>query len=122
VSVKAIFPGTHTTAIFSKMDIAADIPTDYQPEMAAFFASPQAQFGSAPSVTADVIFRAATDNRSERVRYYSGPDGEIIPRAKHLLGPEWYWEEFRAAITGGGSDLWKSLATPGNGTRVEQNL
>jgi NAD(P)-dependent dehydrogenase (short-subunit alcohol dehydrogenase family) len=120
VSVKAIFPGTHTTRIFTKMDLADGVPEDYLPEMNKFFGSPQALLGSPPSTAADVIYLAATDGRAERLRYYSGPDGEIIPRAKALLGPQWYWEEFRAANTTGPSPLWTALATRHGGETVEQ--
>jgi NAD(P)-dependent dehydrogenase (short-subunit alcohol dehydrogenase family) len=121
ISVKAIFPGTHTTRIFTKMDIAEETPEDYHAEMARFFGSPQANLGSPPSTAADVIYRAATDGRPEQVRYYSGPDGEIIPRAKTLLGPQWYWEEFRAANTTGPSPLWTSVAVRQGTESVEQS-
>ncbi|MFD9670094.1 SDR family NAD(P)-dependent oxidoreductase [Rhodococcus sp. NPDC059968] len=121
VSVKAIFPGLHATPIFSKIDNATDIPEDYLAAMDSFFNSPQSSLGSPPSVTAEVIFRAATDNRPERVRYYSGPDGEMIPRAKALLGPEWYWEEFRTANISGPSPLWAALSPNAGGEQVEQS-
>lgn len=109
IAAKAVFPSSHNTKIFSKMDIASDIPEEYQPDMTRFFDLPQASFGSAPSVAATVIYQAATDGRSEKVRYYAGPDAENLPRARQLLGPEWYWEEFRGANTSGPSQLWASL-------------
>ncbi|MFF3573924.1 SDR family oxidoreductase [Nocardia jiangxiensis] len=121
-SAKAVFPGSHNTRIFSKMDIAQDIPDDYQAALDAFFNTPQASYGSSPEVAAGVIYRAATDGQPQQVRYYAGPDSEIIPRAKQLLGPQWYWEEFRAANTTGGSVLWSSLNRTGDGTALEKNL
>ncbi|MFK4110270.1 SDR family NAD(P)-dependent oxidoreductase [Streptomyces sp. NPDC002176] len=111
VSVKAIFPGTHATRIFTKIDQAADVPEDYQPGIRRFFGAQGT--GSSPAVTAKVIYEAVTDGKLEKVRYYTGPDGVAIPRAKQLLGADWYWEEFRNAATGNPSDLWKSLVTQG---------
>ncbi|MFE2041532.1 SDR family oxidoreductase [Streptomyces sp. NPDC059477] len=122
ISVKAVFPGSHNTRIFSKMDIAQDAPSDYDAGLQAFFDTPQASFGSEPSVAADVIYGAVTDGRAERVRYYAGPDGEIIPRVKQLLGPQWYWEEFRNANVAGPSTLWNTLVMPPEGAALEKNL
>ena len=122
ISVKTVLPGTHATKIFSKLDLATDVPPDYLPGMETFFGTPQSNFGTAPHVTADVIFRAATDGQSAQVRYYSGPDGESIPRAKGLLGPQWYWAEFRAANTVGPSALWSSLIAPSGSQPIERSL
>ena len=66
VAVKSVLPGTHTTAIFSKMDIAFQAPDDYRVDMDRFFNYPRASSGSAPEVTADVIYRAVTDGCSGR--------------------------------------------------------
>jgi NAD(P)-dependent dehydrogenase (short-subunit alcohol dehydrogenase family) len=112
VSAKAVFPGQHSTRIFGKIDSAADVPEDYQQAMAAFFGSNAS--GSAPEVTADVIFEAVTDGKDSQARYYSGPDAVAIPRARQLLGLSWYWEEFRAAAAGNPSSLWTTLM-PGAG-------
>lgn len=103
VSAKAIFPGQHSTRIFTKIDSAVDIPSDYLLAMNSFFAANSS--GSAPSVTADVIYEAVTDGKNGNVRYYAGPDATVIPRLKQLLGQQWYWEEFRAANSGQPSDL-----------------
>ncbi|GAA0951331.1 hypothetical protein GCM10009560_71930 [Nonomuraea longicatena] len=73
VVVKVILPGTHAPGVFGTA-----VPLD-----------------DLPGVTAAVVHRAATDGRVEPVRYYTGV--EAIPRAGALLGPEWYWEECRAA-------------------------
>ena len=118
VSAKAIFPGQHSTRIFTKIDSAADVPPDYLPAMKAFFAANSA--GSAPSVTADVIYEAVTDGKNSKARYYSGPDATVIPRLKQLLGQQWYWEEFRAANSGSPSELWTSLI-PRGGDPVDMN-
>jgi hypothetical protein len=96
------------------MDMAEGVPEDYHDAMNTFFTR-AAESGSPPQVTSDVIYRAVTDGLDGKVRYYSGPDGEIIPRAKSLLGPEWYWHEFRESVVHEPSDLWKSLnAAPGS--------
>lgn len=119
VSAKAIFPGAHATRIFTKIDQAADIPEAYLPGIQRFFSAQGG--GSKPIVTAQAIYEAVTDNKSNKVRYYTGPDGISIPRAKQLLGAEWYWDEFKAAVTGNPSDLWKSL-TPQGTEAVEFNV
>ena len=114
ISVKAVFPGAHATRIFTKMDMAEGVPEDYHEAMNTFFTSAAAT-GSQPEVTSDVIYRAVSDGLDGKVRYYSGPDSEAIPRAKTLLGPEWYWHEFRQSVVDEPSPLWKSLiAAPGS--------
>lgn len=119
VSAKAVFPGQHSTRIFTKIDPAAEVPEDYQDAMTAFFAANAS--GSAPEVTADVVYEAVTDGKIGQVRYYSGPDAVAIPRARQLLGLPWYWEEFRAANTGHPSPLWNTLI-PQGGDAVEMNV
>lgn len=120
VSAKAIFPGQHSTRIFTKIDSAADVPHDYQDPMAAFFGANAS--GSAPQVTSDVIFEAVTDGKDSQARYYSGPDAVAIPRARQLLGSAWYWEEFRSASTGNPSPLWKTLMPQGGDDAVEMGV
>jgi hypothetical protein len=43
------------------------------------------------------------------VHYYSGPDGEAIPRIKQLLGQDWYFEELSARNRAEASPLWDAL-------------
>jgi hypothetical protein len=50
-----------------------------------------------------------TDGNARKVRSYSGPDGEAIPRVKQLLGQRWYREEFSAASRGEPTSLWNAL-------------
>ncbi|MFE4602651.1 SDR family NAD(P)-dependent oxidoreductase [Kitasatospora indigofera] len=111
VSVKAIFPGAHATRIFTKIDQAGDIPQEYLPGMQRFFGMQGT--GSKPAVTAEAVYEAVTDGKIEKVRYYTGPDGVVIPRVKQILGAEQYWEEFRNASTGNPSPLWTSLVPQG---------
>lgn len=119
VSAKAIFPGAHATRIFTKIDIAGDVPEDYQAGLKRFFGSQGT--GSSPEVTVDAIWIAVNDGDQGRVRYYSGPDGEIVPRAQQMLGRDWYWREFRAAALGNPSPLWKSMVQAGD-EKVEFKL
>lgn len=119
VSAKAIFPGAHATRIFTKIDIAEGVPADYNPGMQRFFGSQGT--GSAPEVTMEAIWTAVNDGDQARVRYYSGPDGEIVPRAQQMLGRDWYWREFRAAALGNPSPMWKSMVTSGD-EKVEFKL
>ena len=107
VAVKAVLPGNMDTGIFHKIDQAKDVPDAYDASVNAFHSHNSVR--SHPRVTADVIYEAVTDNKPGKVRYYSGPDGIAIPRVKQLLGQEWYWQEFRGAVSGNPSPLWQAL-------------
>ena len=107
ILVKAVLPGNMNTEIFNKIDQAVDVPEAYHASIQRFFSANVVR--SHPSLTADVIYEAVTDNKPAQVRYYSGPDGIAIPRAKQLLGPDWYWQEFHAANLGNPSPLWQSI-------------
>ncbi|MBC7974818.1 MAG: SDR family NAD(P)-dependent oxidoreductase [Myxococcales bacterium] len=119
VAAKAVFPGTHATRIFTKIDIARDPPADYQSGLQRFFSAQGT--GSTPDVTVDAIWMAVNDGDQARVRYYSGPDGEVVPRAQQALGRDWYWREFRAAALGAPSQMWRTMVHAGN-TPVEFKL
>ena len=107
VAVKAVLPGNMDTRIFDKIDQAEDVPDAYDASIKAFHSLNLVR--SDPRLTADVIYEAVTDNKPGKVRYYSGPDGTAIPRVKQLLGQDWYWQEFRAAVSGNPSPLWHAL-------------
>ncbi|HEX3784494.1 MAG TPA: SDR family oxidoreductase [Pseudonocardiaceae bacterium] len=107
VSVKAILPGNMKTPIFDKVDRSSDVPADYAESMSRFGQSNLVR--SDPALTAEVVFRMVTDGNVRKVRYYSGPDGEAVPRVKQLLGQDWYWDEFSAATRGNASPLWLSV-------------
>ena len=96
------------TRIFTKIDRGDSIPDAYQAGIARFFAS-NSSTGSDPAVTADVIYRAVVDPDPTAVRYYSPPDAASIARGKQILGLDGYWQEFRNAVFGCPSDLWKAL-------------
>jgi NAD(P)-dependent dehydrogenase (short-subunit alcohol dehydrogenase family) len=107
VAVKAVLPGAMDTRIYDKIDRAQDIPDAYDASIKAF--SDRNLVRSAPRLTAEVIYEAVTDNKPGTVRYYSGPDAIAIPRVKQLLGQNWYWQEFRATVSGNPSPLWHAL-------------
>src|ERR1700761_3683372 len=109
IAVKAVLPGSMDTRIFDKIDQAEDVPEAYEASINHFFSLDLFSVRSHPSVTAEVIYEAVTDNKPTKVRYYTGPDGTAIPRVKQLLGQDWYWEEFRALIAGNPSPLWQTL-------------
>ncbi|MGW4802218.1 SDR family oxidoreductase, partial [Nonomuraea sp. NPDC004297] len=90
VSVKALHPGSMETKIFSKADRAQQVPKDYLASWDTFASLNLVR--SDPSVTAEVMYRMVTDGNTKQVHYYSGPDGEAIPRVKQLLGQNWYFE------------------------------
>ncbi|MFI6099388.1 SDR family oxidoreductase [Lentzea sp. NPDC051213] len=108
VRVRTVLPGQHATPIFTKIDQAEDVHADYQDGIKRFFGGVSTR-GSAPEVTAEIVYQAVLDPRPAPVRFYSGPDSAAIPAAKRILGPQQYWEEFRAAMGGQPSALWRSL-------------
>ncbi|WP_274918214.1 SDR family oxidoreductase [Streptomyces sp. WZ-12] len=115
VQVKALHPGSHETKIFSKVDQAQNAPEDYTASWNAF--NTQYLVRSDPALTVDVMYRMVTDGDTKKVHYYSGPDGEAIPRVKQLLGQDWYLEEITARNRGQASPLWNALMpTPHNTT------
>ena len=107
VVVKALHPGNMATRIFEKVDMARDIPEDYLAPWAKFKSLNVVR--SDPAITAEVMFRMVTDGNARKVHYYSGPDGEAIPRVKQLLGQDWFWEEFCARNRGEATPLWHAL-------------
>src|SRR5260370_59401 len=52
-------------------------------------------------------------------RYYSAADSVSIPRAKRILGADGYWQEFRCAVLGHPSALWKTLVEKPGSTPVD---
>lgn len=114
IIVRAVLPGMSATRIFTKIDRGDSISDVYQAGIARFFAS-NSSTGSDPAVTADVVYRAVIDPDPTTVRYYSAPDSESIPRGKRILGADSYWQEFRSAVLGQPSALWRALmAEPGS--------
>ena len=116
--MRTILPGISATRIFTKIDRGDSIPDAYQAGIARFFAS-NSSTGSDPAVTADVIYRAVIDPDPTAARYYSAPDSASIPRAKQILGADGYWQEFRRAVLGHPSDLWKTLMEKPGSTPVD---
>ncbi|MDP5226292.1 MULTISPECIES: SDR family oxidoreductase [Arthrobacter] len=107
VQVKALHPGNHMTRIFSKVDTAKDVPADYVDSMDVFNTLNTVR--SDPAGTAEVMFRMVVDGDRQKVHYYSGPDGEAIPRVKQLLGQDWYFQELSARNRAQASPLWNAL-------------
>jgi NAD(P)-dependent dehydrogenase (short-subunit alcohol dehydrogenase family) len=121
VVARAILPGMSATRIFTKIDSGGSIPDACQPGIARFFASSSSS-GSDPAVTADVIYRAVIDPDPTAVRYYSAPDSASIPPGKQILGLDGYWQEFRSAVLGCPSDLWKALMAKPGSTPVDMEV
>lgn len=55
------------------------------------------------------MYHMVTDGNMSKVHYYSGPDAVSVPRAKQLLGPDWYSEEFSKRNLGQATPLWNAL-------------
>ncbi|HZX05442.1 SDR family oxidoreductase [Kribbella sp.] len=107
VQVKALHPGNHATRIFSKVDRAEDVPDDYNASWDKFASLNLVR--SDPALTVEVMFRMVNDGDTRKVHYYSGPDGEAIPRVKQLLGQDWYLDELNARNRAEASPLWDAL-------------
>lgn len=107
VIVKALHPGNMATRIFSKVDMAEGETLAYQSSWEKFRSLNVVR--SDPELTVDVMFRMVTDGDTSKVHYYSGPDGQAIPRVKQLLGQDWYFEELSARNRGEESQLWRTL-------------
>jgi hypothetical protein len=107
VIVKALHPGNHQTKILSKVDRAENVPSDCQATWNTFASLNLVR--SDPAGTAEVMFAMVTDGNRKKVHYYSGPDGEAIPRVKQLLGQDWYFEELSARNRGQASALWDAV-------------
>ncbi|MFB8182503.1 SDR family NAD(P)-dependent oxidoreductase [Streptomyces sp. NPDC055966] len=107
VQVKALHRGSHETKIFSKVDRAENVPEDYTDFWNTFASLNLVR--SDPALTAEVMFRMVTDGDTKKVHYYSGHDGEAIPRVMQLLGQDWYLEELSARSRGQATALWDAL-------------
>ena len=116
--MRAILPGMSATRIFTKIDRGDSIPDAYQAGIARFFASNSAT-GSDPAVTADVIYRAVIDPDPTPLGTTRPLTQLSIPRAKRILGADGYWQEFRRAVLGHPSDLWKTLMEKPGSTPVD---
>lgn len=114
IVVKAVLPGTHATDIFTKVDVAAGgVPPAYRPLLDRFASMQQAMTGRAPEAAADVVWRAVTDGRVDRVRYYAGPDATPVPAFKRVLGEAGYFRFFRRMLLKGPGRLMTALAPRG---------
>lgn len=118
LNAKAVFPGLHATRIFTKVDMAESVPEGYRSLLRRFVRMQGSVRGSAPEVSARVIWTAATDGRDDRVRYYAGPDATSIPSAKRLMGGAGYWRFFRRTLLEGPGWLTR-LMTPQGTAAVE---
>lgn len=108
VTAKAVLPGTHATKIFTKLDGADAVPDAYRPLLQRFFGLQRSLRGSPPENAARVVYRAATDGRADRVRYFAGPDALAIPRMKRLLGENAYFRLTK----------WGTLRVPASALRL----
>lgn len=90
IQVKAVHPGLFETEIFDsdKLQVSAEMPQTYQPLKDRFTALQKSLPAGNPEDCARVVFRAANDNRPNRVHYYAGRDATLLRRLKRLLGPE----------------------------------
>ena len=95
IRVKAVFPGTHATQIFNKLDagLAGDYAA-YLPYIKNFLDAQQGVTKvSAPSDIAALIWHAATDQR-ERYEYVGGHDARFLIGLKRIL-PQELWKRLQ---------------------------
>ena len=90
IQVKAVHPGLFETEIFdsNKLQVSAEMPQAYQQLRDRFTALQKTIPPGNPEDCARVVYRAANDNRPNRVHYYAGRDATLLRRVKRLLGPE----------------------------------
>lgn len=118
LNAKAVLPGLHATRIFTKIDLAASVPDGYRSLLQRFIKTQQSVRGSEPEVVAKVVWKAVTDGRDDRVRYYAGPDATSVPLAKRVLGAAGYWRFFRKTLLRGPGVLTR-LMMPQGKAKVE---
>ncbi|MEJ6394536.1 SDR family oxidoreductase [Gymnodinialimonas sp. 2305UL16-5] len=111
---KAVLPGFIATDIFSKLDAPETMPDSYHPLWEQFSDLQSEVKGFTPEQVAKTIFKAATDGKADKVRYYPTPDASSVPRAKRLMGQDGYWRTFRRALLEGPTWLQRKLAPSGN--------
>lgn len=113
VFAKAVLPGLIATDIFTKLDAPEKMPVAYLKLWQQFLGMQRDVKGFAPEQVAHTIFKAATDGKVDRVRYYPTPDGSSVPTAKRLFGQDGYWRTFRKALLEGPTSLQKMMAPRG---------
>ena len=95
IKVKTVFPGTHATQIFNKMD--AGLTGDYKAYLPYIKNFLDAQRGvtkvSAPGEIAALIWHAVTDDR-ERYEYIGGHDAGFLVGLKRIL-PQAMWKRLQ---------------------------
>jgi NAD(P)-dependent dehydrogenase (short-subunit alcohol dehydrogenase family) len=111
LGAKAVLPGLHATRIFTKVEVAPEVPESYRSLLARFVRMQGSVRGSAPEVAAKAVWQAVTNGRDDRVRYYAGPDAVSIPFAKRVMGAAGYWRFFRKTLLEGPGTLTR-LMTP----------
>ena len=121
VTAKAVLPGQGATKIFTKIDFVEDIPESYRPLLMSFFDRQRVVRGIGPEIVAEVIYKAATDGKRDKVRYYAGPDARMIPAFKRLMGNDRYFRFFKKAAIEGPSPLMQKLI-PQGGAEVEVDM
>ena len=95
IKVKAVFPGTHATQIFNKMDAGLDgAYQEYVPYITNFIAAQQGvPKVSAPDNIAQVVWKAVTDN-SQKYEYVGGRDANFLIGLKRWL-PQLLWKQMQ---------------------------
>jgi NAD(P)-dependent dehydrogenase (short-subunit alcohol dehydrogenase family) len=95
IQVKAIFPGTHATQIFNKMDAGLDgAYREYVPYIMNFIAAQQGvPKVSAPENIAQVVWKAVTDN-TQKYEYVGGRDAHFLIGLKRWL-PQISWKQMQ---------------------------
>jgi NAD(P)-dependent dehydrogenase (short-subunit alcohol dehydrogenase family) len=120
VQVKAVHPGLFKTEIFdrSKLESSDTVPTVYRSMFDRFLAMQKSWPAGHADDCAKVVFRAATDNRPDRVHYFAGRDATMLRRLKRLVGPEAaFW--FTKRIFTHGISRWMQWFLPKSSSGVE---
>jgi NAD(P)-dependent dehydrogenase (short-subunit alcohol dehydrogenase family) len=121
IQVKAVHPGLFATEIFQKLKLVDSLPDVYRPLFERFVAQQSATKGSHPSECAQVVYRAATDNRPDRVHYYAGRDATMVRRMKRLLGQEGAFRLTKSVFLNGMS-RWMKFFLPRAGASIDVEI
>ncbi len=95
IQVKAIYPGTHATGIFTKLDHGADFLNPayqhYKPYYKNFFSAQRVYTkATKPESAAEEIWRAVTMGSKGKLHFVTGGDAKFLTVLKKLLPQRWF--------------------------------
>ncbi len=119
IQVKAVHPGMFETEIFepNKLQLSDEMPVAYKPLRDRFIGLQKSLPAGDPEDCARVVYRAANDNRPNRVHYFAGRDATMLRTLKRLLGSESAFSMIKSVFIQGPS-WWMKWIVPKVGKTV----